>query len=337
MRTRTNIDLKKIKDLDNMTPAERLAFLYGQAQCIASDDPGFGEIGHSGSQTKILPQAILKSKSPTARPARSGAEFNMEPDDRIFEIGLAAADKIRARLEKAEITGSDVEKFLPLVYFFVRAYKSYAALHLLWTSGYIEDAYTLARTIYELRLQAGFMAEDLDNRSIQFAENVFATALEYYRRLDPAHAEQGKAMAEEMAQIRKEFRISKGLPEEPPKYQPNWWGGGGIKRLVEALKLPVNYEYETIYFRLSDHAHSSTSLVHRYATRNENSLRLAFSHERSHKLLVPHSASLWLLQIGQHVSKAIGFGLEEELEQAAVELNRFMKSKTEVTDIKAKL
>jgi hypothetical protein len=79
------------------------------------------------------------------------------------------------------------------------------------------------------------------------------------------------------------------------------------------------------------------SIVHRYATRNENSLRLAFSHERSHKLLVPHSASLWLLQIGQHVSKAIGFGLEEELEQAAVELNRFMKSKTEVTDIKAKL
>jgi hypothetical protein len=261
----------------------------------------------------------------------------MEPDDRIFEIGLAAADKVRARLAKAKITGSDVEKFLPLIYFFVRAYKSYAALRLLWTSGYVEDAYTLTRTIYELRLQADFMAEDLGNRSIQFAENVFVTALEYYSRLDPAHAEQGKTMAEEIGQLRKEFRISKGLPEEPPKYQVNWWGGGGIRRLVEALKLPLDYEYETIYFTLSDHSHSSPSLVHRYATRDENSLRPLFSHERSHKLTVPHSASVWLLQIGQHVSKAIGFGLEKELEQAAVELNSVVKPQAEVSDIKAKL
>ena len=84
----------------------------------------FGEIDTPTLKLRNYPQAILKSKSPTARPARSGAEFNMEPDDRMFEIGLAAADKIRARLEKAEITGSDVEKFLPLVYFFVRAYSA---------------------------------------------------------------------------------------------------------------------------------------------------------------------------------------------------------------------
>ena len=103
---------------------------------------------------------------------------------------------------------------MPLIYFFVRAYKSYAALRLLWTSGYVEDSYALTRTIYELRLQANFMAENLEDRSIKFAENVFATALEYYRRLDPAHAEQGKSMAEEMGRLREEFRKSKGLPDD---------------------------------------------------------------------------------------------------------------------------
>lgn len=131
-------------------------------------------------------------------------------------------------------------------------------------------------------------------------------------------------MASEVERLRKEFRLSKGLPQEPPKYQANWWGGGGIKGLIEALKLPVDYEYETIYFRLSDHAHSSTSLFVKYVTTDENSLRMSFGRERSHKLTVPYSASFWLLQIGQHVSKAIGFGLEKELEQAAVELNSFM-------------
>jgi len=259
-----------------------------------------------------------------------------ESDDRIFEIGLSAADKIRARLAEVVIPRTEVERFLPLIYFFVRSYKSYAALRLLWTNGYVEDAHTLARTIYELCLQADFIARDIETRSIQFAESLFATALEYYRRLSPEQAERGKPIAEELEQWRKEFRISKGLPEEPCKYQVNWWGPGGVKRLVEALNLPLADEYETIYFMLSDHVHSSVSLVHRYAIRDKGSLSLNFNPERSHNLTVPYSTSGWLLRIGRRVSDAVGLGLEKELEEAAVKLNSVARPAAEVSGLKAK-
>lgn len=246
----------------------------------------------------------------------------MEPDDKIFEIGLSTANKIRTRIAEVKIPRNDAAKCLPLIYFFVRSYKSYVALHLLWANGYVEDSYTLARTIYELCLQADFMAGDLENRSNQFADSTFATMLEYHRRLSPTHAELGEAMAEEIAQRWKEFRTSKGLPEAPPKYQANWWGGGGVRKLVEALNLPVGDEYETIYFMLSDHVHSSVSLVHRYATTSDDdSVTLNFDPARSHELTVPYSASGWLLRIGGRVSDAMNLGLGKELEQAAVELN----------------
>jgi len=246
-----------------------------------------------------------------------------ESDDTIFEIGLDAANKIRSRLAEVRTARIETAKCLPLMYFFVRSYKSYGALRLLWINGYIEDAHTIARTIYELCLQADFMSEDLENRSIQFADSVYATMLEYYRRLSPEHAELGKPMAEQMMRQRKDFRKSKGLPEEPPKYQTNWWGGGGVKRLIEALNLPLDHEYETIYFMLSDHVHSSVSLVHRYArtSSDEDALNLNFNPERSHELTIPYSTTGWLLRIGRRVSEAMGLGLEKDLEQAAVELN----------------
>lgn len=260
----------------------------------------------------------------------------IESDDRIFEIGLSVADKIRARLAEATISRSDLEKVWPLIYFFGRAYKSYVALRLLWIGGYVEDAHTLARTIYELCLQADFFAGDIENRSIQFTENLFATALEYYRRLNPEQSEQGKAMAEELAQLRKEFRISKGLSDEPAKYQVNWWGGGGVKGLVKKLGLPLRIEYETIYFILSDHAHSSVSLAYRYAVRNENSLTLNCGPERSHEITVPYSTTGWLLRIGSRVSEVLSLGLKNELEKAAVKLNLVARPEAEVGAIRAK-
>jgi len=131
----------------------------------------------------------------------------------------------------------------PFFFFFARAYKSCGAVRLLWAHGFVEDAYTVTRTIYELRLQARFIAEDLSVRSIQFTENIFVTALEYYRRTGDQAGDEAQTIARDIERLRKEFRRSNGLADSEPKYQPNWWGGGGIKRLVEALGLPLDEEY----------------------------------------------------------------------------------------------
>jgi hypothetical protein len=209
-----------------------------------------------------------------------------KPADRLFDISLSAADKIRTRLKDIKLSNGELDKFRPLLYFFARAYKSCEVVRLLWAHGFVEDAYSVTRTIYELRLQARFIAEDLTSRSLQFTENIFVTALEYYRRTGRRDDSEAQGIARDIERLRTEFRRSNGLPETAPKYQPNWWGGGRIKKLVKALGLPLDQEYDVIYFMLSDHVHSSTSLTHRYATRDQNALA-TFASESSNSLTVP--------------------------------------------------
>ena len=241
----------------------------------------------------------------------------MSSADKFFEIALAAADKIRARLAETKIESGEIDVYRPLLYFFARAYKSCGAVRVLWAQGYVEDAHTITRTIFELRLQAKFMASDLEDRSAQFTENVFATALEYYRRSRRENDIEAEFIAHDLERLREEFRESKNLSHVEPKYQVNWWGGGGIKRLIEALALPVEKEYQVIYFMLSDHVHSSTSLAHRYATRNENALALSFAGQNTSSVTVPWSASVWLLEIGDLVDKALNLGMNDEIIEAS--------------------
>jgi len=67
---------------------------------------------------------------------------------------------------------------------------------------------------------------------------------------------------------------------------------------------------------LSDHVHSSTSLTHRYSARDQNALLADFAPESSTSFTVPWSASAWLLEIGDQLSRSLDLGIGVEIDQA---------------------
>jgi hypothetical protein len=74
----------------------------------------------------------------------------MQADEQLFRIGDEIADLLIARLSAARVSGQ-----LPyrrtMLFFFLKSLKTYRSAALLWQQGYGEDAFTLARAIYEVQ------------------------------------------------------------------------------------------------------------------------------------------------------------------------------------------
>lgn len=143
----------------------------------------------------------------------------------MFQIGLDLAEKVVAKM--SSLNALDEEEFVykgAIFFFFCKAYKSYQAVRVLWREGFAEDAFILARTIFELALQVRYMVEDPKPRARLFAEHDPVVRYRYYQRLkrlgDTDLIKAIESREEELLGLKQNYdRFKDKYPEGK-----GWWG-----------------------------------------------------------------------------------------------------------------
>jgi Family of unknown function (DUF5677) len=254
----------------------------------------------------------------------------MNPEDvtdQFFQIGRELAEEFLARLRSSRRVGN-TEYQRAMRFFFSKAYKSFQAIELLWKNGFSEDAHTLARGIYELRLQVIYMSND-SKRSKQFFDHLVLSAfgtLPILRRLpDPIESilQEGEANIREGAKREGRSHLLEDPEAAERSIKRKWWGGGGIKTLLallntdldnkcrpEARPYDFEKEYDVIYSQLSDHAHSGVRILHIF------SVEESYRPTKSKVATLPWSVMDWLSQIIGYTSDAFELGFAETVNDA---------------------
>jgi hypothetical protein len=195
----------------------------------------------------------------------------MQKQKEMFQIGIDLAEKI---IEKAPNLSGDVDEVLYQAvmhyYFFGKAYKTLQAVRLLCKNGYGQDAEILSRSIYELALQASYMAQDPKNRARLWINHDRVVRYNFYKGLkksgniDTAEKiESEKAKFAELERCYHKYR-SDYRPSE------NCWWGNTIKWLAEQVSKEISYWHGAIYPMQSDLVHSGVASVNRYLSGNEH-------------------------------------------------------------------
>ena len=118
-----------------------------------------------------------------------------------------------------------------MLFFFCKAYKSYQAIQLLWQNGFVEDAYNLARSIYEIRLQVILISGDPVQRSKLFTDHWFKTGygtLQIMKRQFPKREEllkQGEVDIREGAAASGRTDLLDDPEAAERSITKKWWGG----------------------------------------------------------------------------------------------------------------
>jgi hypothetical protein len=84
--------------------------------------------------------------------------------DRAFEIGSGTVNKFLPQIFAKPI-GENGNYKKALLFFFCKSLKTYGAIRTLQNRGFMEDARILARSIFELRLQALYLDQKPKERT----------------------------------------------------------------------------------------------------------------------------------------------------------------------------
>lgn len=244
--------------------------------------------------------------------------------DELFKIGRRLAEVFLGKLRETGRLGN-TEHQRAMLFFFCKAYKSYQAVQLLWQNGFVEDAYTLARSIYEIRLQVILMSGDPVQRSKLFTDHWFKTGygtLQIMKRQFPKRDEelkQGEGDIRAGATASGRTGLLHDAEAAERSIRKKWWGGS-IKGLLKQLNVGLEVtckslnqirqwdyetEYDIIYSQLSDYTHSGVRLFHKFLTEE------CYRPTKSAAILVPFSVTDWLSQIVGYAARAFQIDLDK--------------------------
>lgn len=245
-----------------------------------------------------------------------------DKSNELFQIGLNLGQGVIARLE--DVRGVDREELVykgAMLFFFLKSYKTFQAIDSLWKAGFSEDALILTRTIFELSLQARYMAQDPKPKARLFAEYDPVARYRYYTRLKEFAQESGDAYLSAGLE-----RLSPELLEElkgdhervghnyPRKHQ-NWWGNT-IRWLAEHLGVETHARYIGAYWMQSQLTHSGVASVKQYLTEHGGGLQMHYSPAPSDKIFCPQEATLYFLDVVRHSPEALNLKLDDEIVKA---------------------
>ncbi len=209
----------------------------------------------------------------------------MEADQQLFRIGNELANELIFQLTSTKFSGQFPYRRASL-FFFCRAFKAYQAVAMLWREGFSEDAYSLARTVYELRLQAIYLSRDPAPRAKLFIRHWFKAGfgtLELLKKRGRPEWLQSLEIAErEIRAAAAELGIVDVFddPEDAKRaIGRKWWDAGirgtGIKGLVE--ELGIGEEYDWVYAQMSDYSHSGLRTFHMFVEQpSESEIRMLY-------------------------------------------------------------
>jgi hypothetical protein len=250
----------------------------------------------------------------------------MGKDEQLFHIGVELAEALLLQIRQRAISGN-LNYRRAMLFFFCKAFKSYQAIQLLWREGFREDAYVLARTIYELRLQAMYLSQDPEGRSMLFIRHWFKAGfgtLQLLKRIaKPEWADGIEQGAQEMRKAAERFGCADILEnsdaEQAERAISQKWWGKGIKGLAKDLGLENEVEsgarvqeYDLIYSQLSDYTHSGPMVLHMFLQISESSIKMLYKPAKDSRLTLPFSVTDWLTQIVGYTGRA--FEIADQLD-----------------------
>lgn len=156
----------------------------------------------------------------------------------LFTVGRYLTEEFLKRLQ-ASWRDANTEYRSGMFFLFAKAYKSYQAVELLWNKGFTEDAYALARGIYELSLEATYMSNDAETRSKQFFDHQFRSwfgNLQVMRSIHPdkeSELDQAEARGKALAEATNRGELIK----DPAAQSARLCKSGGAEILAEALRV----------------------------------------------------------------------------------------------------
>jgi hypothetical protein len=256
--------------------------------------------------------------------------------DELFEIGRGLAESLLKKVHAGTYRTDDLLYQRAMLSFFAKAYKTYQGAELLWNRGHTEDAHLLARSIYDIRLQAQFISRDPTKRSKDLMAHLLKIAvgwLELARRLHPdwdllsldatvAHLRDLAKTDYYRVELKDDPRAAEGAIKK------KWWEAGGIKNgirgLAEALALEGGEhdwvgEYEWVYAYLSRYEHSDAWILTEYVRLSEEqptALEIYPDNTETHFLNVPLSITGWLFEIASLTGRAFHLDFDETVDDA---------------------
>lgn len=236
--------------------------------------------------------------------------------EQMFRIGDDLAEKVVARTNS--LTARDEEEWAykgAMFFFFCKAYKSYQAIRVLWREGFAEDAFILARTIFELALQTRYMREDPKPRARLFAEHDPVMRYRYYLRLKKLGDAKLVQRIERNTQGLEELK--RNYDRLQAKYPDNkgWWGQS-IACLAKHLGKEMETRYVMIYWRQSNLTHSGSTSVKEYINEEQGGLKAKCYPSPSDTAMIPQEATRSFLDIVELAAEALGLNLHTEVGNA---------------------
>ena len=184
--------------------------------------------------------------------------------------------------------------------------------------GFVEDSYVLARSLYELRLQAIYLSQAPEERSKLLIRHWFKAGYGTYLLLKAeGNPERETDLAVGLKAMREGVDAA-GFSDifdddvaSRKAIAQKWWGGT-VKKLVQDIDLEG--EYDLIYAQLCDFAHSGARVIHRFVQqRTASKVQMLYRPERSQSLLIPWSVNDWLIQIIGFTSRAFELGFDSQV------------------------
>jgi hypothetical protein len=227
--------------------------------------------------------------------------------DRAFQVGRDTVNKLLPLVFKPIGQNGNYKK--AQLFFFCKALKTYGAVRTLQNAGYMEDARVLARSIFEIRLQARYMGEKPSEHSKLFYHHKPRADFHAMKKF----AASGKIKA---------LRFEK---DPPPRIGrgTDWWGKGGVHELAKKLGLEAEYDFE--YWNLSELGHTQSTQMFRYVSDAPGKIVLSYLPEKVDDFSTIYNATRWLFEIVSCVVTALEVDFDNELLKAAESLIEISK------------
>jgi hypothetical protein len=196
------------------------------------------------------------------------------------------------------------------LFFTAKAFKSYQAIYTLCSNGFFQDAAILHRTIFEIFLQALYMAEDHIRRAELFKNHDIAER--YFRYLKLSKFPDLVSSIERQESALEELKSQFSEIEEEYKKNKGWWGSD-LRWLAEHVQSDdhaAEKNYLKLYPLFSELVHSTSPSV-KYYISNENAFHVDYGPSQAYERLASFPVATTTVLLTVHVA-ASAWGLAEE-------------------------
>src|SRR5258708_4879951 len=187
-----------------------------------------------------------------------------DESERLFQLGVQAAEKLCSTVRVLNTASDDEFAYKAVMLsLFSKGYKSYQAIVLLWKNGFAEDASALARTLFELMLQASWVSRDPTRRGRLCLVHESVAQYLHYQRLntsgdDPDLVRNIENRGEQFTQLQgrfDEFKSNYAKGKKGKTFHEHWWCGS-IHDLARWLGPDYLKQHARLYWTLSGYVHS---------------------------------------------------------------------------------